>query len=106
MQKSKIHATIEKAFLEKWLPLIIEGQCYQIETFMVQPNHGDYKSTHHTFKIVFNRVTNVKKVEANIEYHAFDFLPFQQILSSTNDTDSFLIGEKARSPYFSSNTII
>lgn len=73
---------------------------------MVQPNQGDYKTTNHTFRILFNRVTNVKKVEADIDHHAFDFLPFQQILSRTDDADSFLIGKKARPTYFCSNTTV
>jgi len=92
-QKDRIHATITKNDVQKWKEMLREGQTYQIETFLLQPNQGDFKTTHHHYKICFNKQTFVKVIDADIELYCFDFLPFPEILANTAP-ESHLIGKK------------
>lgn len=81
--------------MDKWREVFVEGHCYRLETFILEPNEGDYKAADNNYKIVFNRTTTAKPVqEPKIDLHAFKFTSFQEILTNPKP-EAFLIGKNS-----------
>ncbi|KAK2391029.1 replication protein A 70 kDa DNA-binding subunit [Trifolium repens] len=82
----RIHATIRKDLIPVFEDLIREGCAYVFGRFMVAKNGGSYRTTPHKYKLNFMRRTMVFKLTTlEIPMNHFDFVPFQEILSATNE---------------------
>ncbi|KAJ1417721.1 hypothetical protein SESBI_16388 [Sesbania bispinosa] len=82
---NKIQASIfQPELISKFESCINEGNCYNIENLSIGENSGNYKSTKHPYRITFGFETKVTPCEAVIPDYAFDFAPFDKILSEKN----------------------
>ncbi|KAK2428600.1 replication protein A 70 kDa DNA-binding subunit [Trifolium repens] len=82
----KIHATVRKDLIPLFKDEIREGCAYVFERFMVAKNDVAFRSTLHKHKLNFMRRTKVFRIGGTeIPQNHFDFMPFDEILSKTNE---------------------
>ncbi|KAK2454686.1 replication protein A 70 kDa DNA-binding subunit [Trifolium repens] len=82
----KIHATVRKDLIPLFKDEIREGCTYVFERFMVAKNDVAFRSTLHKHKLNFMRRTKVFRISGTeIPQNHFDFMPFDEILSKTNE---------------------
>ncbi|XP_052114500.1 uncharacterized protein LOC127745603 [Arachis duranensis] len=58
----KIHASVKKAFVSRFVNLLEEGISYQIRYFGVGLNKGYFKTTHHEYVVNLNQRTDVHRL--------------------------------------------
>ncbi|KAK2428443.1 replication protein A 70 kDa DNA-binding subunit [Trifolium repens] len=84
--RGKIQATIRKDLISRFKDRIEYGCAYVFEKFMVAKNDVTFRCSSHKYKLNFMRGTKVWKLTANdIPMNHFDFMPFQEIISKTNE---------------------
>ncbi|KAK2375007.1 replication protein A 70 kDa DNA-binding subunit [Trifolium repens] len=82
----KIHATVRKDLIPLFKDEIREGCTYVFERFMGAKNDVAFRSTLHKHKLNFMRRTKVFRISGTeIPQNHFDFMPFDEILSKTNE---------------------
>ncbi|XP_020106253.1 uncharacterized protein LOC109722571 [Ananas comosus] len=88
----RIHATVRKAFLNKFKGLFMEEKVYVINQFGVGQSSGSYRTTIHPYKINFQYSTVIHEMEdvLTISKYGFIFTPFDEILANVAD-DKYLV---------------
>lgn len=85
----KIHATIPKQLMYLFQHKLIEGKVYKLSNFTVLLNSGAYRTTHHTYKLIFQMKTKVKESHdyeiSLIPNHGLTLTDISQITSRTQD---------------------
>nr|XP_029143262.1 uncharacterized protein LOC112805939 [Arachis hypogaea] len=77
----KIHASVKKAFVSRFVNLLEEGISYQIRYFGVGLNKGYFKTTHHEYVVNLNQRTDVHRLleSSSIPRHGFKFVSFDTL---------------------------
>ncbi|RYR74781.1 hypothetical protein Ahy_A02g009498 [Arachis hypogaea] len=77
----KIHASVKKAFVSRFVNLLEEGISYQIRYFGVGLNKGYFKTTHHEYVVNLNQRTDVHRLpeSSSIPRYGFKFLSFDTL---------------------------
>ncbi|RYR39304.1 hypothetical protein Ahy_A09g044810 [Arachis hypogaea] len=77
----KIHASVKKAFVSRFVNLLEEGISYQIRYFGVGLNKGYFKTTHHEYVVNLNQHTDVHRLpeSSSIPRHGFKFVSFDTL---------------------------
>ncbi|RYQ81513.1 hypothetical protein Ahy_Scaffold1g107422 [Arachis hypogaea] len=83
----KIHASVKKAFVSRFVNLLEEGISYQIRYFGVRLNKGYFKTTHHKYVVNLNQRTDVHRLpeSSSIPQHGFKFVSFDTLNASGYD---------------------
>ncbi|XP_025650782.1 uncharacterized protein [Arachis hypogaea] len=83
----KIHASVKKAFVSRFVNLLEEGISYQIRYFGVRLNKGYFKTTHHKYVVNLNQRTDVHRLpeSSSIPRHGFKFVSFDTLNASGYD---------------------
>lgn len=85
-QLARIHATVKKALVHQFQPILHEGSTYLIDKLLVAANDLKFPSTSHKYKLNFMGITNCIVVEASqIPTNHFKFMPFPEIAMSPKD---------------------
>lgn len=63
LQGDKIHATVKKELVNKFDPLLLEGDSRILINFAVSHSTGSYRTTRHAYKIGFLATTRVRQCE-------------------------------------------
>ncbi|KAL2896630.1 Replication factor A protein 1 [Bienertia sinuspersici] len=92
-KNGKIHATVNKTLIKRFLSLLTECRLIVITNFGVAQNNSNFRTTQHPYKINFFFSTIVKdyKDDVPIPLYGFNFVTFDDILSNRLD-DIYLIG--------------
>ncbi|RYR69407.1 hypothetical protein Ahy_A03g015955 [Arachis hypogaea] len=77
----KIHASVKKAFVSRFVNLLEEGISYQIRYFGVGLNKGYFKTTHHEYVVNLNQRTDVHRLpeSSSIPRYGFKFVSFDTL---------------------------
>ncbi|RYR35287.1 hypothetical protein Ahy_A10g050441 [Arachis hypogaea] len=77
----KIHASIKRAFMSRFVNLLEEGISYQIRYFGIGLNKGYFKTTHHEYVVNLNQHTDVHKLSesSSIPRYRFKFVSFDTL---------------------------
>ncbi|XP_072076874.1 uncharacterized protein [Arachis hypogaea] len=77
----KIHASVKKAFVSRFVNLLEEGISYQIRYFGVGLNKGYFKTTHHEYVVNLNQRTDVHRLPelSSIPRYGFKFVSFDTL---------------------------
>ncbi|RYR49024.1 hypothetical protein Ahy_A07g035302 [Arachis hypogaea] len=77
----KIHVSVKKAFMSRFMNLLEEGISYQIRYFGVGLNKGYFKTTHHEYVVNLNQRTDVHRLpeSSNIPRYGFKFVSFDTL---------------------------
>ncbi|XP_072054238.1 uncharacterized protein [Arachis hypogaea] len=77
----KIHASVKKAFVSRFVNLLEEGISYQIRYFGVGLNKGYFKTTYHEYVVNLNQRTDVHRLpeSSSIPRHGFKFVSFDTL---------------------------
>ncbi|XP_020986195.2 uncharacterized protein LOC110275033 [Arachis duranensis] len=77
----KIHASVKKAFVSRFVNLLEEGISYQIRYFGVGLNKGYFKTTHHEYVVNLNQRTDVHRLpeSSSIPRYEFKFVSFDTL---------------------------
>ncbi|MCH80240.1 replication factor A protein [Trifolium medium] len=87
----KIHATIRKQLIHVFDSQLEEGQVYEMSNFSVFPQSGNYRTTLHPYKIVFQLRTKVAVAEgSNITQLGIGVTSLAEIGAYTHDYE-FLV---------------
>jgi hypothetical protein len=88
----KIHATVPKELLHLFEGKVAEGDVYRIFNFYVVPANGRYRTTPHSYKLMFQVNTVVEKSEnALVTPHLLSFSRSLEIRRCQLEHD-FLVG--------------
>ncbi|KAL3027954.1 hypothetical protein AAZX31_03G086100 [Glycine max] len=85
VQGDKILAQMKNVDLEIGNINFQVGQTYIIQSFEVEINSGQYKATHHAFKIIFVKTTKIMLHE--IPETVYNFTMFDVIVNSSTTPD-------------------
>ncbi|CAG7888883.1 unnamed protein product, partial [Brassica rapa] len=86
----KIHATCKQTYIESKGRILTVGAWRYIRNFQITPAGGTYRTTDHTWKIVFNQNTAVSRSNHVNDELYLNLSDFQTVLSGTLD-ENFLI---------------
>ncbi|XP_027931228.1 uncharacterized protein LOC114187234 isoform X2 [Vigna unguiculata] len=87
----KIHASMRRALIYKFISMLKEGNIYCMGFFTVGSNDGDYRTTKHDFKLNFEINTVVEELkEPSITHSPYSFVPFNDMLEKEYDM-SYLV---------------
>ncbi|CAN6990078.1 unnamed protein product, partial [Brassica rapa subsp. trilocularis] len=86
----KIHATCKQTYIESKGRILTVGAWRYIRNFQITPAGGAYRTTDHTWKIVFNQNTAVSRSNHVNDELYLNLSDFQTVLSGTLD-ENFLI---------------
>ncbi|XP_057730152.1 uncharacterized protein LOC130945458 [Arachis stenosperma] len=77
----KIHASVKKAFVSRFVNLLEEGISYQIRYFGVGLNKGYFNTTHHEYVVNLNQRTDVHRLpeSSSILRYGFKFVSFDTL---------------------------
>ncbi|RYR43475.1 hypothetical protein Ahy_A08g039883 [Arachis hypogaea] len=77
----KIHASVKKVFVSRFVNLLEEGISYQIRYFGVGLNKGYFKTTYHEYVVNLNQRTDVHRLpeSSSIPRHGFKFVSFDTL---------------------------
>ncbi|XP_019414181.1 PREDICTED: uncharacterized protein LOC109325982 [Lupinus angustifolius] len=92
----KIQAIVKKYHIAQWEPQLQEGKSYIAENFDIVLNEGRYRSSNHSFKLIFQKGTIMKNKELpEIPLYIYKFTTFEDILNGvvTSDVLVDVIGE-------------
>lgn len=91
MQENLIHATIPSYLISRFQHQLEEGCLYSIKNLKVVASTGQYRPLSHGSKLLFLRITALKKFEEgiiNISLHGFQFISNDMIDARINDTNA------------------
>ncbi|CAN6857799.1 unnamed protein product, partial [Brassica oleracea] len=86
----KIHATCKRTYIESKGRILTVGAWRYIWNFQITPAGGAYRTTYHTWKMVFNQNTAITRSNHLNDELYLNLTDFQSILSGTLD-ENFLI---------------
>ncbi|RYR68226.1 hypothetical protein Ahy_A03g014706 [Arachis hypogaea] len=77
----KIHASVKRALVSRFMNLLKEGISYQIIYFGVGLNEDNFKTTHHEYVVNLNRRTDVHRLpeSSSIPRYEFNFVSFDTL---------------------------
>jgi replication factor A1 len=73
MQGDRIHCSIKKTLLYKFVSDIKEGRVYSLENLDVATNGGSYKTTKHPYKLNFQFGSKVTPLGPNKTHQPMSF---------------------------------
>ncbi|XP_039685634.1 replication protein A 70 kDa DNA-binding subunit-like isoform X2 [Medicago truncatula] len=90
----RIHATVRKDLVARFRSMVEEGATYELHNAIVAINEGPYKITSHKHKLgMLHNSSFTKKDLPTIPINVFDFMSFNEILSSNvEETSADVIG--------------
>ncbi|MED6112849.1 hypothetical protein PIB30_065478 [Stylosanthes scabra] len=85
----RVHASIPRHLVRKWLGIIKEFRMYEMTNFIVVDKKPFIRSTTTPFTLLFSHRTRVQVVEEpSFPLDVFNFRPFNEILNGENACDS------------------
>lgn len=89
----RIHCTIKRTHIYKFMSDVCEGNVYSFENMGVASNGGSYRTTHHSFKLNFQYNSKVQHLtNAPVNVSPYKFVEISEVVGGQYDTD-FLVGE-------------
>jgi hypothetical protein len=100
-QGTKIHGVINKAYIEKFKPLIEEGKVYIISNVEVTIAARKYRPVENDKALNFLPTTNIKKIKDTQDIPKYSFQFFStDMLSNRVNIDMYLSGKLLLTLYF------
>ncbi|XP_056854016.1 replication protein A 70 kDa DNA-binding subunit C-like [Raphanus sativus] len=83
----KIHASVKKDLVNRFDPVLSQGDSKILINFSVGHSFGSYRTTDHPYKISFLETTRVRNCELPIEVSGFDPASYRDILDGSLNAD-------------------
>ncbi|XP_056843178.1 uncharacterized protein LOC108811044 [Raphanus sativus] len=84
---TKIHASVKKELVNRFDPVLSQGDSKILINFSVGHSYGSYRTTNHPYKISFLETTRVRNCELPIVVSGFDPVNYRDILDGSLNSD-------------------
>lgn len=93
MQGKRIHASVKRTLVYKFKNDLKEGSVYSFQFLSVSPNVGEFRTTRHPYKLIFQISSKVHLMDiGRVVGYGYDLVPFSEITQPSFDTN-YLVGE-------------
>ncbi|XP_056843277.1 uncharacterized protein LOC108830017 [Raphanus sativus] len=84
---TKIHASVKKELVNRFDPVLSQGDSKILINFSVGHSYGSYRTTNHPYKISFLETTRVRNCELPIVISGFDPVNYRDIIDGSLNSD-------------------